>query len=88
MQKSFQDKAEEKFGKPADASRCETKAEVRKLVERAITVSLSPGLTHCTIGFVQQLEKDLDQVLGSNGFTRTGGSFEGGVVKFDYVQKT
>lgn len=51
-----------------------------------ILIETQNGLDDCTIELVQKIEKDLDSVMVSNGFTRTSTTKASNFLKFNYKQ--
>ena len=51
-----------------------------------ISIETNIGLDHMQIDLVQSIEKDVDDAMGKNGFTRTTTTKEGGRVVLNYRQ--
>ena len=51
-----------------------------------ISVKVEDGLNNCSIGLIQVIERELDKVMVSNGFTRTTTSKAEDRLEFNYKQ--
>jgi len=54
--------------------------------DKDITIHLNHGLNDYSIEFIQQIEKALDETLGSLGFSRNSSTKSGDKVKLSYYQ--